>query len=231
MISDPKYNFVFVEIPKTAGSSMRARLFRMGCADVNDQKYDLIVYPYAQHYNIQEYRHILGGELDSRFKFAFVRNPWGRLVSSFTRECSNWRNSTMPRDWILNPKRFQEWVPTALKPGRRATNRRHPHHLGKSNRVIAESQLNFITDKCGNVAVDFVGRFENAASDFEKILTKLNSVCPLPPRKYWVMPRLNVSHGADEHYSFYYDDGTIEKVRTAYQKDIEYFGYEYETHG
>jgi hypothetical protein len=42
-----------------------------------------------------------------------------------------------------------------------------------------------------------------------------------------------VSQGTDarwprQHYSFYYNDELIERVRKVYAKDIEYFGYTYE---
>ncbi len=227
MISHPKYNFVFVGIPKTATTSMRARLFHLGAANENAQKSPLVEYPHAQHYNIREYRHILGDELDSRFKFAFVRNPWDKVVSSFTRECSNWRNSWMPRDWILDPKMFQEWAKTALVSSRRSPNRCRP--LNRDHiRLTVEPQLNWITDERGDIAVDFIGRFENLVSDFDTVLNKIDQIYPLPPRKHWAQRKLNVSHGAVEHYSHYYDDETIEMVRRVYQKDIEHFGYTYE---
>ncbi len=223
MISDPKYNFVFVEIPKTAGTSMRARLFRMGCADVNNQKHADVKYKYAQHYNMREYRQILGASLDSRFKFAFVRNPWERLVSSFTRECTNWRNSSMKRDWALDPERFQEWAPTALKPGRRAASRRYPHYLSRASRIIAATQSSFLK----GAEVDFIGRFENVVEDFGELLNKIDAIHPLPPRKYWLLPKHNVSHGADAHYSHYYNDETRKLVEEVYAEDINRFGYKH----
>lgn len=227
MISHSKYGFVFVAIPKTATSSMQARLFRLGTGHEHKQKSHLVKYHNAQHYNIQEYREILGDELDSRFKFAFVRNPWDKLVSSFTRECSNWRNTAMPRTWILDSEKFQEWAEMALEPELRAINQRYPRYVGRSPRHTAEPQLDMITDAQGAIAVDFIGRFENVVSDFEKVLVKIDQIHQLPPRKYWVLRDLNGSHGATEHYSYYYNDELIEKVRTVYAKDIERFGYVY----
>ena len=235
MISYPRYNFVFVGVSKTATSSIQARLFRLGTADEWAQKFPIVEYPHAQHYTIREYRQILGDELDSRFKFAFVRNPWDKVVSSFTKECSNWRNTSTHKDWLLDPKEFRTWIKPllTLPPPRRAPNRYDHRWLGRTPRLIAHSQLSFLTDEHNNVAVDFIGRFENVESDFEIILTKIDQAHPLPPRKYWVMPKHNVSQGTDprwpkEHYSYYYDDETIEMVRTIYAKDIEYFGYKYE---
>lgn len=138
----------------------------------------------------------------------------------------------MPRDWVLDPKKFQKWARHALNPGRRAPDRGYAHWLGKK-RLTAEPQINMLTDTRGNIAVDFIGRFENVVEDFEVVLTKLDQTRPLPPRKYWMMPKLNVSQGIDprwpkEHYSFYYDDQTIEKVWKVYADDIKHFGYTYE---
>ena len=193
------------------------------------QKSPLITYPYPQHYTIQEYRLILGDELDSRFKFAFVRNPWDKMVSSFTRECSNWRNTALPRTWILDPKRFQEWVKQtfASKHPRRSPDRTRPHSPGYY-RLKGEPQLNWLIDERGNIDVDFIGRFENLVEDVDTVLEKINQIYPLPPRKHWTQRKLNVSHGATEHYSHYYNDETIELVQTVYQKDIEHFGYTFE---
>jgi hypothetical protein len=213
MISHPQFNFVFVGVPKTASTSMRARLFRLGVADRSKQKHDCIGYPHAQHYTIQEYRRILGDELDSRFKFAFVRNPWSRLVSSFTRECTTYRNTSMPKAWVADPEKFQEWLKTVLVPG--------------NSRLTVEPQLSWITDDQGNVAVDYIGRFENLPSDFNKVLDEINQTHPLPSRSLWTQRRLNASDGA-KHYSHYYDDETLEIVRKLYEKDIEYFGYTFE---
>jgi hypothetical protein len=109
------------------------------------------------------------------------------------------------------------------------------HHkwLGRTPRLIAQPQLDFLTDEHDNVAVDFIGRFENVEADFEAVLIKLHQTHPLPPRKFWALPKKNMSQGVDprwprQHYSFYYNDELIEKVREVYAKDIEYFGYTYE---
>jgi uncharacterized protein YpuA (DUF1002 family) len=119
----------------------------------------------------------------------------------------------MPKAWVADPEKFQEWLKTVLVPG--------------NSRLTVEPQLSWITDDQGNVAVDYIGRFENLPSDFNKVLDKVNQTHTLPSRSLWTQRRLNASDGA-KHYSHYYDDETLEIVRKLYEKDIEYFGYTFE---
>jgi hypothetical protein len=116
----------------------------------------------------------------------------------------------MPKDWVAEPEKFQAWLKEALALG--------------TNRLIVETQLSWLTDEQGHVAVDYIGRFENLPSDFNKVLEMIDQTHPLPPRSLWTQRRLNASDGA-KHYSHYYDDETLETVRKLYEKDIEYFGY------
>jgi len=78
------------------------------------------------------------------------------------------------------------------------------------------------------IEMDFIGRFENIESDFETVLNRINSIYSLPPRKHWKLPKINISHGATEHYSFYYNDELVDMVHAVYKRDIDYFGYEFE---
>ncbi len=234
MLFSVKYNFLFVHIAKTGGTSVRAALAPLRWRDpmyipqfiasrLSHATGHRIASKLPRHARIIAAKEMLPQELfDKLFKFAFVRNPWDKFVSSFTRECSNWRNTKMPRAWISDPERFQEWAVEALNPKRETKG-----YVGRSPRHTAEPQLDMITNARGDIDVDFIGRFENVVSDFEKVLVKIDQIYPLPPRKYWVLRDLNGSNGATEHYSFYYNDELIEKVRKVYEKDIEYFGYTY----
>ncbi len=106
MISQPKYNFVFVAVSKTGCSSMHNRFRHAGCCPrgTDKDRYPGIEFVHPLHYNIKEYRQILGDELDTRFKFGFVRNPWDKIVSSYTRTCNSWQNSRIPRDGVNDGK-------------------------------------------------------------------------------------------------------------------------------
>lgn len=96
------------------------------------------------------------------------------------------------------------------------------------HRYTYDSQLSWLTDKDGKIAVDFIGRFENINEDFHTILTKINDIHPLPKEAggNWDLPWVNsATRGHD--YKWYYNDETVERVREHYRIDIEEFGYEY----
>ena len=63
--------------------------------------------------------------------------------------------------------------------------------------------------------VDYIGRFENLAADFESVQEGLSLSAPLD--------RLNVTQHQD--YRSYYDQQTIAKVARCYAKEIEMFGF------
>jgi hypothetical protein len=205
MISQPKWNYVFVAVPKTGTSSMRDRLIRLGTAN----------YDRPQHLNIQEYRQILGDALDSRFKFAFVRNPWSRLVSDFTMRTRGIMPS-LPREWNGDAVQFQKWARTQSK-------RPQPD----SRAIWTCGQLDRLLDADGKLDVDFIGRFENIKADFRTVLERINDIHPLPSEKHWRLPLHNASNNS-KHYSEYYNDETIELVREHFLPDIEEFNYTYE---
>ena len=71
LIDFDNYRCIFIHVPKTGGMSVRKTLFT---------KSDL--YP---HLTIRDYQSLLSEqEVGSYYKFAFVRNPWDRLVSAYS---------------------------------------------------------------------------------------------------------------------------------------------------
>lgn len=118
------HNWVFIHIPKTGGTSVRSAL-GMGARPYHVTAKDMW----------QKYP-----DWTSKFSFAFVRNPWDRLVS--------WvhRTSTWP------PDRFDQ--------------------LG------LEPQVDYILDEDGKPLVDFIGRFESLADDFNTICGHLGIPTP-----------------------------------------------------
>ncbi|MDY7110332.1 MAG: sulfotransferase family 2 domain-containing protein [Planctomycetota bacterium] len=142
---------------------------------------------------------------DRRFTFAVVRNPWDRVVSQF-----HFRISENQTDLATNPIEFKEWV-------RRAYGEQDPAYLVPPKMFIP--QLDWITDEDGTVLVDFVGRFENLKRDFEEVCRRLGKQVELP----------HLKATKRRPYQEYYDEETAELIRAWYQKDIDRFGYRFET--
>ena len=74
---DPK--FIFIHIPKTAGMSIQkwihsARLPNVQPNGWNGQNI------WNQHHTAEFYKKQLGEQYNSFYKFAFVRNPWDRVI-------------------------------------------------------------------------------------------------------------------------------------------------------
>lgn len=136
-------------------------------------------------------------------KFAFVRNPWDRMVSC-------WINRVLDQNYFkFKPaehdkmKRFENFVEFVSRHDLETCNR----HLRIQRNLIDVSNL------------DFLGRLENFADDFRNLCRQLDIECET------VMAQ-NVS-SARKKYQDYYSAKLRDKVFRLYRKDIQIFGYEF----
>ena len=81
-----------------------------------------------------------------------------------------------------------------------------------------EPQVDYLLDEDGKLMVDFVGRFENLAEDFNTICGKIGIATP-------PLPHLNTSE--HRHYRDYYDETAKQFIAKQYAEDIERFGYSF----
>jgi hypothetical protein len=138
------------------------------------------------------------------FKFAFIRNPWDRLVSC-------WHNKVVDNNYF----KFDDATYPMM--------REYPNFVD----YVAEMDLN----TCDNHlrlqsklidlnSVDFIGRFENLNHDITEVFRRIG----LPP------PELTQENKSskDRPYTAYYDDSLELKVRRMYERDIQIFGYEFD---
>jgi len=133
------------------------------------------------------------------FRFAFVRNPWDRYVSSWSSFHPKWD--------------FAEYVE------RVGISLESTFDGYENDRWHALPQHLHLIDDNGRLLVDFVGRFETLQTDFDHICDQINV-----PRV--VLPKLNRSK--HKHYSQYYTDELREIVALRHKKDIEMFEYKFE---
>ncbi len=189
------YKCIFVHIPKNAGLSVCYTLFgNTG----------------GSHRKIVDYQKIFSPNTFKRYyKFTFVRNPWDRLVSTFfflkkgglTEKDKIWAEAN-----LLAFTDFKDFVKQWLS------------EENINNSLHFQHQHVFLEDKKGNIAVDFIGRFENIDKDFKTITDTLNIKR--------LLKKTNISQRKKD-YRDYYDEETKEIVRKVYNKDIQLFNYEF----
>ena len=231
MISKPKFNFLFVAVSKTGSCSVRNGLTRAKLSRQLDRNalHPELTWSHPQHYNIRDYKVIMGEEdFNNRFKFAFVRNPWARLVSNYTATCKSGGDNgyTLTPQDRESPEKFQDWAKAALGTEYWEVDcYRRPQC--RHQRTTSDSLLSWLTDEDGHLLVDFIGRFEALEADYNLALDQIEKRygSPLPRKPF---PRTGIISTIGHHYSFYYNDELIEKVRDHFKEDIEYFGYDYD---
>jgi hypothetical protein len=150
--------------------------------------------------------------MDSRFlishkvyyKFAFVRNPWDWHVSMYhfiLSEPTHTKHSLVKS--FGNFKNYLEWVIAT------------PHPFAKG---ATKFQKDALTDGAGKLLVDFVGRYETLAQDFDRVCQTLNITTHLP----------HVNKSAHQDYRDYYDARTRQMVADHFAEDIALFGYSFD---
>lgn len=205
---------IFIEVPKTGSTSIRSIIGspQTPHLDINEVRRELsyqvswykkITGIRSLAYNISPkfVRRIYGEHIfNSYYKFGFVRNPWSRVVSLYNRkEGIQMRNE-------LSFDEFVDWInlssDTCIHPSPK------------------KNQLDWFLDQNQEVAVDFIGKFENLNEDWEIIRKKLGVDKKLPHK--------NINQSSDrKHYTDYYTEKTKDIIREKFIKDIEYFNYKF----
>jgi hypothetical protein len=190
-----QHRCIFVHVPKTGGWSISQSLFNSGTGG---------------HRSAMEYKQIFGeATFNSYFKFAFVRNPWDRVVSSyfFYKKGGNTGFHHWAQTHLLEYGNFESFVRGCFK---REGVYDHKH-------LIPQHQ--FLCDETQALAVDFLGRFENFEEDFTRLRQRLGGLGS-------ELRHLNATKRSD--YRDYYTDETRAIVAQAYRTDLALFGYEFE---
>ncbi len=165
-----KKKFVFVHIPKTAGQSV-TKVLRKHALEPHQAAVQWIGRRLGRHVKYDHYRilpghetiteigAVLGSErLATFFSFAFVRNPWDRMVSLYHFEQMDPRRA---RYDLATSNDFEGFLEGVAQEGTR-------------------QQVDYISDGSGRIAVNFVGRFETLAADMEHICRTIGIPFDLP---------------------------------------------------
>jgi chondroitin 4-sulfotransferase 11 len=196
---------IFTHVPKTAGKSIR---YLFGLPEFEHQhKADgrNVEYGFG-HRRLFEF--VNEKYFAGYFKFAFVRNPFDRIVSAYFYLDNGGCNAIDERfrQEHLAPYKgdfdaFVEDLSQLITA---------PHF---------QPQVVWLCDNRGNLLADFIGRYERLEQDASVICTKLR----LP---FCNLPLLNTSK--HNFYGSYYDDATKRRVAQAYGEDLELFCYRFD---
>ncbi len=149
------------------------------------------------------------------FKFAFVRNPWDRLVSCYVDKIKSDR--TFTNEWYKNGvgRGLHRWklfyVGMPFEEFVAAVGEIPDEKADKHFR----SQYRFLYDEAEVCLVDYIGRLENF--DVDPVFRRMGIVAIKVPH----MHRSTSKTGSSE----YYTEDLRERVAARYAKDLTLFGY------
>ena len=155
------------------------------------------------HYSPQKYK--------DYYKFAFIRNPWDRLVSG-------WRQKVFVPAW--SHKKTVRKTILGIPPSDYIQMQKFENFISFCSTIDIKNCDSHFRLQCALIdlnEVDHIGKFENFDVDVKEIFKFLD----LPINQ---VPHKNKSKRRPS-YKSYYTEETMQQVAKIYQKDIQVFGY------
>lgn len=209
MIISHKHQFIFFAVPKTATHAIRQALApHLGEDDWQQQILfgkDLLPVPELAaighgHLSVRDVLPHLSHEVwRSYCKFAFVRNPFDRFVST----C------------FFLFRREPEFAKAATANMKRALG-----IAGFRQRVLVLPQSSFLTGPDGDLEMDFIGRFEDLQASYNEVCRRIGITAIS-------LEKRNPSE--HDQYAEYYDEQLEQMVTDFYRDDLINFGYQFES--
>lgn len=196
--------FIFIHIPKNAGSTIEVALNiskKENMVEGKDSITESGISYSLQHLTCQQLvnHKLTKPYFDSYFKFTFVRNPYQRVLSEYF-----WLGFKNLNNEKPTPKNFSNWIDTFY------------NVIDKDHKL---KQYQFLYDEKNNLMVDFIGRVENFNYDFENITKRLGKV--IKPFYFNVTTQKKyVNH------NLYLTEENKEKIYNLFKIDFDTFGYE-----
>ena len=141
-------------------------------------------------------------EYDDYFKFTIVRNPWDRLLSFYYNKLHDQDLYKTKFSSFSGCTSFEDFI----------------YALESRNLKRCNGHFKLQTEMFPQDKIDFIGKFENFATDFNIICGELGI-----PRQE--LPHRNKSN--HKYYTKYYNTDMSSLVAEKYANDIEIFGYKF----
>lgn len=203
--------FVFIHVPKTAGTSLREALGLHSSLDI------------PCHAPARDVMPMIKQVAPRAISIAFVRNPYTRFVSlyNYARQDESLYHSVKNPEHapygkhidydILSDKSLEECAELLVQ------GKLGGHGVWLN---LWRPQVEWLINREGELMVDFIGRVETLETDLQRLAT-LHGITAGP------VPWLNKSAAIKETPRF--TDRALELVRLYYRRDFEMLGYD-ETH-
>ena len=200
---------IFIHIPKCGGSSIERALWPRP-EDRNEANlYWGFISKYRNKYQTGGLQHLLASQVreevgatifETFYKFAFVRNPWDRIVSQFA--------------YMQQRPDLMDYI--GMSPGTEF--KAYLELIQQKEHVQWMPQHKFLLDEDGTLLVDQIGRLESFETDFLSILAKL---------KLKESAQLSHDNRSERQpiTEYYNDCETVEIVADIYSEDIKLLGY------
>ncbi|HWB19520.1 MAG TPA: sulfotransferase family 2 domain-containing protein [Phycisphaerales bacterium] len=211
MLISHERKFIFIHVPKAAGTSVQGALNSLGSQPSRCLANRLMIgaglkatkwkptgwQRFGEHATAKHVRSCLGrAQYEMYFTAAFVRNPW---------------------DWLVSRYHYDLQTPT-LRRHERVKQLGSLAAFAEYEAAKGSSQHRFVANAQGRVIVNFVGRFERLEEDFDRLCEKLNVDVRLP--------KLNASN--HRPYQAHYNGATRRLVERLFAQDVAMFEYTFD---
>lgn len=210
--------FVFVHVPKAAGTSVTNALSKYTTyqdLEIGGTHFGEQIQPaYKKRFGIGKHtpasgiREVIGQDAwDSMFKFSIVRNPYERVISTY-KFLNKWQGT--PEEFKKLLAKFNDINDYILS---------DMWEESDGPDFIFKPQTFWLTDinDRSKLIVDFVGKLETLDQDLAHIMSKIEG----HNIEAEAAPQLNKTEG-----DFELSDESIEKINRVYVRDFDFWGYE-----
>lgn len=198
----PKFNILFVHIPKSGGTAIKHWFEQNFSTAVNFKN--------LKHANLHEIKSQIN--LEDETSFTIVRNPWSRAVSAFFYE------QKIIRDRInlikKNHPKIKPWKEKWKLEHNEKLLEEYNHGLkyyleNTTSDLLRKQQIEYTKD------VNLIFKLEELKTKFKVIQKMVNCNAPLGIH----------NSSKHEHYTNYYDKKTKRIIEKRFKDDIENWGY------
>jgi hypothetical protein len=211
-------NFVFVHVPKAAGTSVTNALSKFTTyqdLEIGGTHFGEQIQPaYKKRFGLGKHtpasgiRSVIGQKVwDEMFTFSIVRNPYDRVISTY-KFLNKWKGTPEAfKKKLCKFKDINDYILSDI------------WEVSDGPDYIFKPQTFWLTDvnDRNKVMVDFVGKLETLDQDLAKIMSQIEET----EVDVVASPQLNKTEGY-----FELSENAIEKINRVYARDFEFWGYE-----